>query len=671
MLKLNSDDFRKAANTIRGLAIDAIQKAKSGHPGLPLGMADVASVLWLKYLKHDPVNPVWPDRDRFVLSGGHGSAMLYSLLHLSGYDVSLDDIRAFRQLGSRTPGHPELGMTPGVEATTGPLGQGLGNAIGMALAERMLATRFNEGPSLAGDEGRTLVDHYTYAFCGDGDLMEGISHEVAPLAALWNLEKLVVFYDSNRISIEGDTAPVLERDVAARFKAYGWRVLSVDGQDPAAIDKVIAKARRSAGAPTLVICHTTIGFGSPNKAGKASAHGEPLGEEEVALTKQALGLPPDAFHVDDEVRAFFEARAAQNRRVSKKWFRLRKASFKADPALAARWKQFYEDVLPADLAEKLPVFDKPVATRGASGKALQVLAKELPQLVGGSADLGPSNKTWLDGYDAIGPDTMGGRNLHYGVRELGMGAIAAGLALHGGLRSYCATFFVFSDYLRPAIRVAALSKLPVVYVFSHDSFYVGEDGPTHEPVEQLAAFRAMPGLTILRPADAAETNEAWLAALRNRKGPTLLLLTRQNLPVLDRTKCASAEGVQKGAYTLWQRGEGTPDLILVATGSEVSLALAAAESVPDANIRVVSMPSWELFEAQTDAYRNRVLPPACTKRLALEAGASFGWERYVGDRKNCVSLDTFGASAPYKDLEQHFGFTPDAVAARIRTKLME
>ena len=663
MPKLTAIEFRKAANTLRGLSVDAIQKARSGHPGLPLGMADVAAVLWLKYLKHDPVNPAWPDRDRFVLSGGHGSALLYSLLHLAGYDVSPDDLRAFRQLGSRTPGHPELGVTPGVEATTGPLGQGLGNAVGMALAERMLATRLNA-------EGRAFVDHYTYAFCGDGDMMEGISHEIAPLAANWKLEKLVVFYDSNHISIEGDTAPALERDVAARFKAYGWRVLAVDGNDPDAVDKAIAKARRPAGAPTLVVCSTTIGYGSPNKAGKASSHGEPLGEEEVLLTKQALGLPPDTFHVDDDVRALFAARAAVLRRQSKKWFRLRRAAFRADPAFASLWRQYYEDVLPADLADSLPAFDKPIATRAASCKTLQALAKALPQLVGGSADLAPSNKTWLDGYDAIGPDTMGGRNVHFGVREVGMAAIASGIALHGGLRPYCATFFVFSDYLRPVLRVAALSKLPVIYVLTHDSFYVGEDGPTHEPVEQAMACRAIPGVTVLRPADAAETNEAWLAALRNRKGPSLLLLTRQNLPVFDRTACASAEGVQKGAYTLWQRGSGTPDLLILATGSEVSLALQAAQSVPDANIRVVSMPSWELFVAQPQAYRDRVLPPDCRKRLSIEAGVSLGWERYVGDRRNCISLDTFGASGPYADLERHFGFTPDAVAARIRAMLM-
>lgn len=628
-------------------------------------MADVAAVLWLKYLKHDPVNPAWPDRDRFVLSGGHGSALLYSLLHLSGYDVSLDDLRDFRQFGSRTPGHPEVGQTPGVEATTGPLGQGLGNAVGMALSERMLAQRFNA-------EGRTLIDHYTYAFCGDGDIMEGISHEVAPLAALWKLEKLIVFYDANGITIEGDTSVTLERDVGARFKAYGWRVLTVDGLDPNAIDRVISKARHASGAPTLVICKTTIGFGSPNKAGKASSHGEPLGVEEVALTKQALGIPAEEFYVEDSVRALFKSRALGLRRLSKKWFRMRKEAFAADPELASLWKQHFEDALPEDIASKLPTYstEKPLATRAASGKAMQVLAHELPQLVGGSADLGPSNKTWLDGYDTVGPDTMGGRNFHFGVRELGMGAIVSGMALHGGFRPYCATFYIFSDYLRPVIRVASLSKLPIIYVFSHDSFYVGEDGPTHEPVEQSASFRTMPGLTLIRPADAAETNEAWLAALRNRKGPTLLLLTRQNLPVIDRTECAPAEGLQKGAYTLWQRGTGTPELIVIATGSEVSLALAAAQSVPDAAIRVVSMPSWELFEAQTQAYRDKILPPACTKRLAVEAGASFGWERYVGDRSRCISLDTFGASAPYVDLERHFGFTPDAVATKIRSLLL-
>ena len=663
MKKLASSDYSLAANTLRGLSMDAIQTANSGHPGICLGMADVASVLWLGFLKHDPTNPAWPDRDRFVLSGGHGSALLYSLLHLAGYGVSLDDLRQFRQFGGITPGHPERGLTPGVEATTGPLGQGFANAVGMAAAERMLAARFNA-------EGRTLVDHYTYVFCGDGDLMEGISHEAAPLAALWKLEKLVVFYDSNRITIEGDTAPAQGEDVAARFKAYGWRVLTVDGHDVEAIAKVIAKARRPSGAPTLVVCRTEIGHGSPHKAGTAAVHGEPLGADEVALTKQALGIAPDAFFVPDEVRALFAARLDALRRQSRKWFRLRKAAFKADPALASLWKQHFDDELPKDIEAKLPVFEKPVATRAASGKTLQALAAALPQLVGGSADLAPSNKTWLDAYPAFSADEPLGRNFHFGIRELGSAAICAGIALHGGLRPYCATFFTFSDYMRPAIRVAALSKLPVVYVFTHDSFYVGEDGPTHEPVEQIAAFRAMPGVTILRPSDPAETAQAWLAALRNREGPTLLLLTRQNLDVLDRTVCAPAVNLAKGAYTLWQSGEGTPSLLLLATGSEVSLALKAAQSVPGANIRVVAMPSWELFERQSQAYRDRVLPPECTRRIAVEAGTSFGWERYVGDRRNVLSVETFGASGPYKVLERHFGFTPDALAERIRTALL-
>lgn len=663
MKKLTSSDFTLAANTIRGLAIDTIQKANSGHPGVCLGMADVAAVLWLGFLRHDPTNPAWPDRDRFVLSGGHGSALLYSLLHLAGYDLSLDDLKGFRQFGTRTPGHPERGLTPGVEATTGPLGQGLANAVGMAAAERMLAARFNA-------EDHTLVDHHTYVFCGDGDLMEGISHEVGPLAALWRLEKLIVFYDSNHITIEGDTAPAQGEDVAARFKAYGWRILSVDGHDPDAIAKVIAKARRPAGAPTLVVCRTEIGHGSPHKAGTAAAHGEPLGAEEVALTKQTLGLPPDEFHVSDEVRALFAARLDTLRRQSRKWFRLRRAAFKADAALASLWKCHYEDEIPKNIESVLPVFDKPVATRAASGKALQALAAALPQLVGGSADLAPSNKTWLDAYPAFSADEPLGRNFHFGIRELGSAAICAGIALHGGMRPYCATFFTFADYMRPAIRVAALSKLPVIYVFTHDSFYVGEDGPTHEPVEQLASFRAMPGVTVLRPSDPAETALAWVAALRNREGPTLLLLTRQNLPIIDRALCAPAEDLARGAYTLWQRGTGTPDLILLASGSEVSLALQAANAVPGANLRVVAMPSWELFERQSQSYRDKVLPPACTRRLAVEAGASFGWERYVGDRTNVIALDSFGASGPYKVLEREFGFTPDAVAARIRTALM-
>lgn len=654
MPKLTQDDLRLTATTIRGLAMDGVQQAKSGHPGMPMGMADVAAVLWLKYLEHDPRNPEWFNRDRFVLSGGHGSMLLYSLLHLAGYDLPLEELKQFRQLHSKTPGHPEFGETAGVETSTGPLGQGCGNAVGMTLAEHMLAERFNTAEL-------ELVNHYNYVFCGDGDLMEGISHEVFSLAGHLKLDKLIVFYDNNHITIEGSTDLAYSDDVKKRFQGYNWNVLEIDGHDYDQIERAIRRARRQTNGPTIVICHTHIGMGSPNKVDTASVHGEPLGEEEVLNTRRNLGLPEDQpFYVPEKVYELFAARARVLKRHANAWQRKLKQFGKDHPEKADQWKNFMEQPLPVELEAALPVFDPEtaVATRAASGKVMQPLAKELPFLVGGSADLAPSTKTLLNDYESVNTGKFAGRNLHFGVREHAMGAVMNGMALHGGLRVYGATFFVFSDYCRPAIRLAAIMKLPVIYVFTHDSFYVGEDGPTHEPVEQLTSLRCMPGLTIIRPADPTETGAAWIAALKNTSGPTLLLLTRQNLKVLNRNVYPAANNLEKGAYTLWQSGDGDPELIIIGSGSEVEIALAGArELAATRNVRVVSMPSWELFEKQSFEYKESVLPKSCRRRLAVEAGVSLGWEKYVGAEGAVIGLDRFGLSGPYKALAEEFGFT--------------
>jgi len=662
-MKITDDQLQLVANTIRGLSMDGVQKANSGHPGMPMGMADVASVLWLKHLNHCPSMPEWANRDRFILSGGHGSMLLYSLLHLAGYDLPLDELKAFRQWDSKTPGHPENHMTAGVETSTGPLGQGIANAVGMALAERMLAARFNTDAS-------ALVDHMTYVFCGDGDLMEGISHEALSLAGHLKLSKLVLFYDSNSITIEGRTDLACSDDAKKRFQAYNFNVIEVDAHDFSQIERAIRRAGRSKDKPTAVICTSHIGYGSPNKVDTSSAHGEPLGADEVRATKQNLGLPAEEhFYVPEPVRDLFAARASALKRKANKWGREWKAACKADPSFAEKWTQYFDNVIPEDLESYLPQFEvgTAVATRAASGKVIQGIAKALPQFVGGSADLAPSTKTLIDNAPSVATGSFGGRNLHFGVREHAMASIMNGMALHGGLRVFGATFFVFVDYCRPAVRLAALMKLPVIYVFTHDSFYVGEDGPTHEPVEPLASLRCMPGMTVIRPADPTETAAAWATAIRNTNGPTALLLTRQNLAVIDRSVYPSASNVAKGAYVLCQSGEGTPDLIMMASGSEVELAMQAAEIIAgEINVRVVSMPSWELFEAQPAAYREEVLPRACTKRLAIEAGVSFGWERYVGRCGKKLCLNRFGASAPYKILAEKFGFTVDNVLRIVR-----
>lgn len=663
MSKLDLNEMLLAANTLRCLAADEVQSANSGHPGVALGLADVAAVLWLRHLKLCGSDPAWADRDRFVMSGGHGSSLLYALLHLSGHALSMDDLKQFRQLGSKTPGHPEYGIVPGVETTTGPLGQGIANGVGMAIAERMMAARFNT-PEY------TLVDHRTWVTCGDGDLEEGISHEACSMAGNLGLNKLILLYDSNRISIEGRVDITMSDDTKKRFEGYGWRVFTCDGHDIAAIDRTLRKAAKSEDKPVLVICETTIGKGSPNKADSASCHGAPLGAEELRLTKQALGFNPDeTFVVPEAVRSLFAARAAKMKRVRNAWKRTAKAAF-ADIKLKAAWEACLKNTLPEDLEDHLPVWDgKPVSTRVASGKVLNAIAPVVPWLVGGSADLAPSNMTYLNGMGDIAKGDFTGRNFRFGVREQGMAAIMNGITVHGGLRTFGGTFFVFCDYCRPVMRVAALMGLPVIYVLTHDSFYVGEDGPTHEPIEQLPAMRAMPNMCVLRPADATETAVAWEVALSRKHGPTALLLSRQNLPVIDRTVYPSADETARGAYILWQRNpDKTPEAILIASGSEVSLALEAAQA-DGRNLRVVSMPSWELFEAQNAAYRKRVLPPSVKKRIAVEAASAFGWERYIGDEGTTLTMGGFGASGPAGKLAEYFGFTVEGLSALINDYL--
>jgi transketolase len=652
------------ANTIRGLSMDGVQAANSGHPGMPMGMADVAAVLWTQYLKHNPENPNWVDRDRFVLSAGHGSMLIYSLLHLSGYDLPMEELKNFRQWNSKTAGHPEYGHTVGVETTTGPLGQGAGNAVGMAVAEEMLAARFNT-------DSKKIVDHHTYVICSEGELEEGISNEVFSLAGNHGLDKLVVFYDENFISIEGDVRITYTDDVDKRMEAYGWQVLRIDGHNHAAITTAIEAAKAETSKPTFVVCETKIGFGSPNKEGTHDCHGAPLGEEEVVLTKKALGISEEKFFVPQEVRDLFAARLDEMKKEEAAW-NDNFAAWKTENAdLAKLWDLHMNQEIPADLSEKMPVFDGPIATRSASGKVLQELAKELPFLVGGSADLAGSNMTHLNDYSDIGKDAFEGRNFHYGVREIGMGAIMNGIQVHGGFRVYGATFLVFADYVRPTLRVAALMNLPVIYVLTHDSFWVGEDGPTHQPIETINGLRMMPNVTVFRPSDPKETGCAWQAALKNTSGPSILCLTRQNLEVIDRTKFNIDGQLPKGAYTIYQSGEGQPDLLMIATGSEVKTTLDAAEKLAaeGTNVRVVSMPCRELFEAQDEAYQAEVMADACNKRMVIEAGTSFGWEKYIGRCGATVTKDTFGASAPGGTLAEKFGFTAENVYAKAKELL--
>ena len=652
---------RTIVNTIRVLAMDAVQKANSGHPGMPMGMAEAAYVLWSRFLKHNPANPRWPDRDRFILSAGHGSMLLYSLLHLSGYDLPMSQLKSFRQWRSITPGHPEYGLTPGVESTTGPLGQGFANGVGMAIAERFLAQLFNR-------DGYPIVDHHTYGIVSDGDLMEGISHEAASIAGHLGLSKLIYLYDDNGITIEGSTTLTFTEDVTKRFEAYGWLVLKVDGHDLQAVAEALRSAQRELQRPTLIRCHTHIAKGSPNKEDTAAAHGEPLGEEEVRLTKEKMGWPLEpTFLVPQAVYDHFEGRRVAWAAQEAQWQKLFSKYAAAHPDLADLWRQVMAGQLPEGWIEHLPTFEvgDRIATRSASGKVLNAIAAHLPTLIGGSADLAPSNKTYLNGYGSISKSDFGGRNLHFGVREHAMGGILNGLALHGGIIPYGGTFLVFSDYMRPNIRLAAMMRLPVIYVFTHDSVFVGEDGPTHQPVEQLASLRAIPGLVVVRPADANETAVAWRVALE-RQGPVALLLTRQKLPVLDRLNLADAEGVVRGAYTLRGSEIEAPDLIILASGSEVHLALGAADELGSKGIetRVVSFPSWELFEEQPQSYKEEVLPPSVPLRLGVEAAVAQGWEKYLGPQGQMISVERFGASAPYEVLAEKFGFTISKIVSK-------
>ncbi|MGB7918575.1 MAG: transketolase [Desulfobacterales bacterium] len=651
-------------NTIRTLAIDAIQKANSGHPGAPMGLAPAAYVLFTRIMKHNPKNPDWLDRDRFVLSGGHASMLLYSLLYLTGYGLSLEDIKSFRQMGSRTPGHPEFGLTPGVETTTGPLGQGFANAVGMAIAERHLAAVFNR-------EGAEIVDHNTYVMCGDGDMMEGITSEAASLAGHLGLSRLICIYDDNRISIEGSTAITFTEDIARRFRAYNWQVLTVsDGNDLAAIESALRRAAAETSQPSLIVLRTEIAYGSPNKQGSAEAHGAPLGTAEVCLTKECLGCSKDEeFCVPIEVLEKCRVCAAEGEQAEAEWQKKFKSYTKTYPDLADRWVNAVSGFVPDGWDAGLPKFspsDGPLATRAASGRVLNAVAEVLPTLVGGSADLAPSNKTFIDGAPEFQKNVGGGRNLRFGVREHAMGGILNGMFLHNGVRPYGGTFLVFADYMRPAIRLASLMNLSVIYIFTHDSVAVGEDGPTHQPIEHLTSLRIIPGLTVIRPADAAETTEAWRQAIATT-GPVALILSRQKLPVLDRTRYAPANGLKNGAYIL-SDAAGRADLILIASGSEVHLALAAQESLAAEGIttRVVSMPSWELFEKMPASYKERVLPYEVKRRIAVEAGHPIGWERYVGSEGMVIGIGSFGTSAPGAAVMAKFGMTIDNIIEKAK-----
>ena len=655
-------------NTIRTLSMDAVQKARSGHPGMPMGMAAAAYVLWTRFLRHNPRNPQWPDRDRFILSAGHGSMLLYSLLHLTGYDLSLDELKLFRQWGSMTPGHPEYGETPGVETTTGPLGQGFGNGVGMAIAERNLAARLNT-PDFP------VMDHFTYAIVSDGDLMEGVASEAASLAGHLGLGKLIYLYDNNHITIEGNTELAFTENPSRRFEAYGWHVEEVSGYDLDAIENAIRTAQSVNGRPSLINVRTNIAYGSPNKQDTAEAHGAPLGEDEIRLTKKNLGWPEDAqFYVPPEALEIFRESIPRGARWEAQWNQMLNRYAAAHPDKFREWEvlmngglnQGWEREIPSLVSEA-----KPIATREASGKVLTAIFPHAPGLVGGSADLAPSTNTYVKSFGDFQAGQYQGRNFHFGVREHAMGAILNGMALHKGLIPFGATFLIFSDYMRPSVRLAAFMKARVIYVWTHDSIGLGEDGPTHQPIEHAAALRAIPGLIFIRPSDATETAEAWRAALRHTSGPVALALTRQKLSVIDRSKYASAEGLHRGAYILAEAESGKPDVVIIATGSEVGVALSARDVLQAKSIktRVVSMPCWEFFARQEAAYRESVIPRSARLRVAVEAAVSFGWERWVGEDGLIIGIDRYGASAPFEVSMKNFGFTPENVAQRILERL--
>ena len=652
------------ANTIRGLSVDGVAAANSGHPGMPLGMADVCAVLWSEHMNFNPKNPKWLNRDRFILSAGHGSMLIYSLLHLYGYDLSMDDLKAFRQWGSKTPGHPENFVTAGVETTTGPLGQGVANAVGFALAEASLAARYNR-------EGSEIIDHYTYVVAGDGCLQEGISHEACSFAGHNKLGKLIMLYDSNNITIDGPTHISFTEDTRKRFEAYGWQVLEIDGHDYDQINAAIAEAKKEKSKPSIIICKTIIGFGSPNRAGTSKAHGEPFPAEEIELMKEKLGLPKDkSFFVPDEISDLRAKTQEKGESLENQWNELWE-NYKNKNQEAAKE---LENSIKGEISKEaldIPQFgsEKAIATRSASGTVLNHIAKYIPQLMGGSADLTPSNNTLPAGEESFSPENPKGRYIRYGVREHGMAAIMNGMALHGGVLPYSGTFFVFSDYMRPAMRMSALMEQQVVYVLTHDSIGLGEDGPTHQPEAHLWAYRTIPNMTVIRPMDANETAEAWKSALKNKKGPTCLVLTRQNLPVYDRAGLgwAKSEEAQKGGYVLCEDKDF--EAIIIATGSEVELAVEAKTKLNEqgVKVRIVSMPSTNIFDEQPQEYKESVLPKNILKRVAVEAGVTLGWYKYVGLEGRVIGLDRFGASAPYKTLYKEFGITTDAIVEAVNS----
>ncbi len=668
-MKASNELENRAINAIRFLAADAVQKANSGHPGLPMGAAAMAFTLWTRHLRFNPRNPQWPGRDRFILSGGHGSALLYALLYLTGYDLPMEQLMNFRQWGSQTPGHPEYGLTPGVEVTTGPLGQGFANGVGMAIAEAHMAAEFNR-------PGFEVINHYIYGIVTDGDLMEGVASEAASIAGHLKLGKIIYLYDDNHISIDGSTDLAFTEDRAARFAAYDWHVQQLpDGNDTAAVNRAISKAQKDP-RPSLIACRTHIGFGLPTRQDTAKAHGEAPGEEELNRAKKNLGWPLEPkFYVPEDVLAFFRKAIKQGEKAERSWRQQLKAYLAEYPQLDTELERRMMSELPEHWEADLPCFPadpKGMATRAASGKVINALAPHLPELIGGSADLTPSNDTWIKDSQDFQEATPQGRYFHFGVREHAMGGLINGMSVYGGVIPFGGTFMIFSDYMRPAVRLSALSKYPSIWIYTHDSIGLGEDGPTHQPVEHLAALRAIPNLVVIRPADANEAAEAWRIAITRRHGPTALILTRQAVPILDRTIYAPADGLHRGAYILADMGVTKPELILMASGSEVSLITEAGGRLASEgyNVRLVSFPSWELFMAQEEAYRNQVLPPEIPLRLSVEAGVSQGWEKWVGDRGTCISVERFGASAPYKTIFEHYGLTVDNVFQRARELML-
>ena len=663
--KIDKHKVELAVNTLRMLSADAVEKAQSGHPGLPMGFADVAFVLWMQFLRFNPHDPQWPNRDRFILSAGHGSMLLYALLNLFGYDLSLDDIKQFRQFGSKTPGHPEYGHTPGVESTTGPLGQGFANGVGMALAERILADRFNKG-------GMKIIDHYIYGVVSDGDLMEGITSEAASFAGHLGLANIIYIYDCNQITIEGSTSLAFTEDVAKRFEAYNWRVFKIDGHNHTEIAEAIETARGEKERPSLIIARTHIGKGSPNRQDTASIHGEPLGAKELELTKESLRWPKDKpFYIPEEVKQLCQSRVTELKEEYENWQTQFKKYIREDPKKSRLWDTYFKKEIPENLESELlkTIKKDPVATRIASGEMMQVIAQRIPGFMGGSADLCPSTKTYIKNSSSIDKNKFEGRNIHFGVREHAMGGILNGMALYGGIIPFGSTFLTFSDYMRPSIRLAAMMRIQVIYVFTHDSILLGEDGPTHQPVEHLTSLRLIPNLLVIRPSDATETAAAWVAALNHTDGPTALILSRQDIPVINRSMYPSQSHLKYGAYVL-KDSEGNPDIILLASGSEVAIALEATLQLQSkgAKAKLISMPSFELFRSNSDEYRKSILPSSCKKRVAIEAAAKNDWYEFVGLDGLIIGVDRYGASAPSNVIAEHYGFTVQNILREINKK---